>query len=87
MIRILIRQVSDPRHQAPKSLGIADIEPLVQLPLGPPGSRADFEVRLYYPHPHNDRIRARACFVAPKGKTADCWDLAIAALHALFKKP
>jgi hypothetical protein len=39
MIRILIREVTDSRHRASKSLGLADIEPAADLPLFP-GERA-----------------------------------------------
>lgn len=48
MIRILIRQVIDCRHRAPKSLGIADIEPTAELPLLAGEMAVDYGVRIYH---------------------------------------
>ncbi len=41
MIRILIRQMMDSRHRAPKSLGIADIEPALDPSSVAPLQRVD----------------------------------------------
>ncbi len=45
MIRILIRQVIDCWHRAPKSLGVADIEPTADWPLLRGEAVCDYSVR------------------------------------------
>ena len=47
MLRIIIREVADHRLRQPKSLGIAEIEESIQLPLFPELPGTDYTVRIY----------------------------------------
>jgi hypothetical protein len=71
MIRILIRQVIDCRHRAPKSLGIADIEPTADLPLFRGQAASDYSVRIYHAPPHDEQVRFQTRVLALPGADPD----------------
>jgi hypothetical protein len=87
VIRILIRQVSDCRHRAPKSLGLADIEPAADLPLFPGEGARDCSVRIYHGSPHEGQVRFQTrVALVPKGKP-DWWLVLRDALNQVLPPP
>jgi hypothetical protein len=73
MIRILIRQVVDSRHRAPKSLGIADIESAAELPLFGGEAMGDYQVRIYHAPPEDAEVRFQVRVPVPRGARLDYW--------------
>ena len=84
MIRILIRQVIDCRHRAPKSLGIADIEPTAELPLLSGQAVSDYSVRIYHAPPHDEQVRFQTRVPVPPGGVPDYWQVLRDALNRVL---
>jgi len=84
MIRILIRQVIDCRHRAPKSLGIADIEPNAELPLLTGQAVSDYSVRIYHAPPHDEQVRFQTRVPVPPGAAPDHWEMLRDALNKVL---
>ena len=84
MIRILIRQVGDSRHRAPKSLGIADIEPAVDLPLFTGEGVSDLSVRIYHAPPDDERVRFETRVPVAPGAAPDYWEVLRDALNEVL---
>ncbi len=83
MIRILIRQVMDSRHRTPKSLGIADIEPALDLPLFGGQEASDLSVRIYHAPPDDARVRFETRATVVRGAAPDYWEVLWDALKVL----
>ena len=84
MIRSLIRQVIDARHRAPKSLGIAHIEPTADLPLLRGEAGSDYSVRIYHAPPHDEQVRFQTRVLVPPGAAPDYWQVLRDALNKVF---
>ena len=84
MIRILIRQVVDGRRRAPKSLGVADIEPAAELPLFTGQAAGDYSVRIYHAPPHDEQVRFQTRVAVPRGGRLDWWEVLRDALNEVL---
>jgi hypothetical protein len=84
VIRILIRQVIDSRHRAPKSLGIADSEAATDLPLFTGQEVSDLSVRIYHPPPNDERVRFETRVPVARGATPDYWEVLRDALNRVL---
>jgi hypothetical protein len=85
MIRILIREVVESRHRTPKSIGIAEIEPTLELPLRPGETPRDYTVRIFHAPPHDRQVRFQARVPAPAGARPECWELLREGLNRFFR--
>ena len=84
MIRILIREVSDCLHRAPKSVGLADIEPAAELPLYPGERVRDYSVRIYHSAPHEQQVRFQTRVALGARAKPDWWVLLRDALNQVL---
>jgi hypothetical protein len=84
VIRILIREVTDSRHRAPKSLGLADIEPAAELPLYPGERPRDYSVRIYHGSPHDRQVRFQTRVARAGSARPDWWAVLRDALNQVL---
>ena len=86
MIRILIRQVIDVRHSAPKSIGVAELEPADELPLLAGQTVCGYSVRIYHSPPHDQQVRFKTRVNAAPGGVPDYWELLRDALNNVLPR-
>jgi hypothetical protein len=83
MIRILIRQVVDWRRRAPKSLGIADIEPMLALSACGGERSGDVHLaRLYVSAGGEQKLTVNVSFIPTVTPAEDLWQYIAEALQA-----
>jgi hypothetical protein len=76
-----------PRRRAPKSLGIADIEPAAELPLFNGQAVGDYSVRIYHAPPHDEQVRFQTRVAVPRGRRPDWWAVLRDALNQALPPP
>jgi hypothetical protein len=83
MIRVLIREVQDHRVRASKSLGVADIEQVMDLPANATAKTQPVHIiRFYSPNGSDTRVLAKATFTPDCGPHTDPWTFLHNALDA-----